>query len=180
MDSLPYLTKAKSREIDDIILAKNGDKAAFERLIVANESSLYRVAKGILENPEDAEDVYQETIIKAYRGIVNLKKNEYFKTWLIRIIINQCTMLLRKRSKTVHMSEANNFEMKTMDNCESLELWIAVKSLEVELRTVIILYYYEDYQQKEIGELLGIPCGTVKSRISRAKEKLQLLLDIKL
>ena len=180
MDSLPYLTKVKLSENEDIILAKNGDKDAFERLIIMHEVSLFRVANGILQNEEDAEDAYQETIIKAYRGIGNLKKNEYCKTWLIRIMINQCSVLLKNRRKRVLLKEYIDIKIKTMDGYEKLELWIAVRTLEEELRQVIILYYYEDYQQNEIGELLGIPYGTVKSRLSRAKEKLQLLLDIKL
>jgi RNA polymerase sigma-70 factor, ECF subfamily len=180
MDTLPSAVNRMAKVDNDIILAKNGDKFAFERLIEANEASLYRVANSILRNEADAEDAYQETIIKAYKGIVNLKKNEYFKSWLIKIMINECNYIIRKRKKTVSLEVLGEKEINSLDNHEKLELWTAVKSLETELRTVIILFYYEDFKQSEIAEILGIPDGTVKSRMARAKEKLRVLLHIKL
>ena len=73
--------------LTDIQLAKKGDKPAFERLIEEHKLILFRIAKARLHCEEDVEDVFQETIIKAYKGIFNLRKEEYFKTWLINLQI---------------------------------------------------------------------------------------------
>jgi RNA polymerase sigma factor, sigma-70 family len=180
MDTFPSVSSEIVTMKNDIELAKNGDKFAFERLIEANEASLFRVATSMLRNISDAEDAYQETIIRAFKGIVNLKKDEYFKSWIIKIMINECNFMLRKRKKLVSLDEVGEKEINSLDNYERFELWNAVKCLETDLRTVVVLYYYEDFKQNEIAEMLGIPEGTVKSRISRAKEKLRELLDIKL
>jgi len=92
----------------NVKLAKEGDKAAFEALIIENRLSLYRVAKGILKNEEDSADAIQEAIIKAYKGIKHLKKEEYFKTWLIKILINECNAISRSKAKTLHLKEVIN------------------------------------------------------------------------
>jgi RNA polymerase sigma-70 factor, ECF subfamily len=84
-----------SRQFDiEVELAKKGDKDAFKRLIDKYEFSLYIVARGFLKQKVDIEDALQETIIKSYKGIVNLRKNEFFKTWIIRIMINECIVTL--------------------------------------------------------------------------------------
>jgi RNA polymerase sigma-70 factor, ECF subfamily len=84
-----------SRQFDiEVELAKKGDKDAFRRLIDKYEFSLYIVARGFLKQKVDIEDALQETIIKSYKGIVNLRKNEFFKTWIIRIMINECIVTL--------------------------------------------------------------------------------------
>jgi RNA polymerase sigma-70 factor, ECF subfamily len=84
-----------SRQFDiEVELAKKGDKDAFKRLIDKYKFSLYIVARGFLKQKVDIEDALQETIIKSYKGIVNLRKNEFFKTWIIRIMINECIVTL--------------------------------------------------------------------------------------
>jgi RNA polymerase sigma-70 factor, ECF subfamily len=84
-----------SRQFDiEVELAKKGDKDAFRRLIDKYEFSLYIVARGFLKQKVDIEDALQENIIKSYKGIVNLRKNEFFKTWIIRIMINECIVTL--------------------------------------------------------------------------------------
>lgn len=77
--------------------SKRGDKEAFSMLIQDNKLVMFKVAKRILENDEDIKDVIQETIIKAYNGITNLRRNQYFRTWLIRILINECNRVLKDK-----------------------------------------------------------------------------------
>ncbi|MGL5712598.1 MAG: sigma factor [Paraclostridium sp.] len=96
MEIVMRLGKSKIASLD-VNLAKKGDKEAYIRLMRENKASMYRVAKAMLEREEDIEDAVSETILKAYMNISKLRKSEYFKTWLIRILINECNNLLKKR-----------------------------------------------------------------------------------
>lgn len=165
--------KDSGDRMQDIKLAKKGDKAAFVRIIEENKASMYRVAVSILNNEQDVEDAFQNTIIKAYEGIGSLKKNQYFKTWLIRILINECNAILRSNKKIVHVEE---FDDKASSDFSNLELTNAVNSLEEDLRVVTTLFYFEDIPQKDIANILSIPEGTVRSRLSRARNKLYEML----
>lgn len=162
----------------DVKLAKKGDKEAFGRLIESNKVSMYRVAISMLESKEDTEDAIQNSIIKAYEGITKLKKNEYFKTWLIRILINECKRILKTNKKVVHVEESSK-DISTTQDFSNIEITQAVNSLKEELRVVTTLFYFEDIPQKEIARLLDIPEGTVRSRLSRARSKLYGILKLK-
>jgi len=162
--------------LTNIQLAKKGDKPAFEKLIEEHKYILYRMARARLHCAEDIEDVFQETIIKAYKGIFNLRKEEYFKTWIIRIMINECNSLLRKRKKDLYIdiNMAENIPFKESE--DDIGIFDLISFLEEDLKMVTLLYFYEDMPQKEIAKLLSIPHGTVRSRISRAKEKLRAIV----
>jgi RNA polymerase sigma-70 factor, ECF subfamily len=162
----------------DVKLAKEGDKKAFERLIAKYRQAMYRIAKGMLKNETDVEEALQNTVVKAIRGIYSLKNDDFIKTWLIKILMNECTTLLRVKRKIYYIEDVIGEEASVTDNHEKLELWEAVNLLEEELRSVTILFYYEDIPQKTIAEILGIPDGTVRSRLSRARLKLKDLLTI--
>lgn len=169
----------KAPEItNDVRLASKGNKEAFCRLIDSNKNQLYRIAKGIIYTEDDIDDVLQETILNAWLHINSLKKEEYFKTWLIRILINECYSILRKRKKVIHLEEIKPIESNDINSNEEIDLWNALNSLSDELRTTVILFYFEDLQYKEIAVILKISVGTVKSRLSRAKVKLEKMLNI--
>lgn len=159
----------------DVKLAKKGDKEAFSRLIESNKASLYRVALSMLTEKQDIEDAIQSSILKAYQGVIHLKKNEFFKTWLIRILINECKSILNRNKKVIHIEEINK-ELSITDDYRNLEITSAVNSLDEDLRIVTTLFYFEDIPQKDIAKALGIPEGTVKTRLSRARTKLYELL----
>lgn len=158
----------------EVILARKGDQAAFVRIIEVNKASMYRVAKSILNADEDIGDAIQETILKAYKGIDKLNNPQYFKTWLIRILINECNSLLKKRGKLVFFNELR--DEGYMDRYENSEVISAINSLEEEFRVVTMLFYYEDMSIGQISAIVNIPEGTVKSRLSRARVKLYNLL----
>lgn len=162
----------------DIKLAKKGDKNAFINLIENNKASMYRIAVSILNNPQDIEDAFQNTIIKAYEGIIYLKKNEYFKTWLIRILINECNGILRTNKKIIPMEEIQDTR-EAADEFSKLELTSAIAALPEDLKLVTTLFYFEDIPQKDISKLLNIPEGTVRSKLSRARNKLYEVLKEK-
>lgn len=162
----------------DVRLAKKGDKEAFGRLIELNKVSMYRVALSMVSNKEDIEDAIQNSIIKAYEGIIYLKKNEYFKTWLIRILINECKGILKVKNRVIHIEDISN-DIGVVQDFSNLEIIYAINSLEEDLKVVTTLFYFEDIPQKEIAKILDIPEGTVRSRLSRARNKLYELLKLK-
>lgn len=177
MHNLSRLMKAPEIT-NDVGLAKKGNKEAFCRIIEDNKNQLYRIAKGILYSEPDIEDALQEITLKAWLQIGNLKRDEYFKTWLIRILINECYNILRKRKKVITLEEIKFSECNDFNSNEKIDLWNALNSLSDELRTVVVLFYYEDLPYKDIAAILKISEGTVKSRLSRAKTKLEETLKI--
>ncbi|MDU5111838.1 MAG: sigma-70 family RNA polymerase sigma factor [Clostridium sp.] len=157
-------------KLDLVYKAKKGNGKAFTKLIEENIKSIYRVAKGILSSEDDIEDAIQNTILKAYSNIKTLRKEELFKTWIIKILINECNKIYNFNKKCISLDKV--IEEQYNDKYENLDLKIAVDSLPEELRLVIVLFYFEDLKISEVSELIGIPEGTVKSRLSRAKTKI--------
>lgn len=167
-----FLKKELSKEE----LAIKGDKEAFSELIRENKLTLYRVAKGILTNEQNVEDAIQNTILKSYKNINKLKSYEYFKTWLIRILINECKNIIKNEKKIVYMDDItmkDNHE----DKYEDVDLSEAINNLDKDLKAVTVLYYYEDIAQKEIANILGVNENTVRTRLLRARRKLYKLLQ---
>ena len=165
------LSKYKGRSgMDSISLAKKGDKEAFCSLIEANRNTIYRVAAAILSE-NDCDDAVQEAVIKAYKNIAKLKDNALFKTWLVRIVINESNRIYKKRKKYVSLNEVVVQDIAA-ESQNTSDVRQEVLRLEKDLRMVVLLYYYEDMSIKEIASSVGIPEGTVKSRLSRAREKL--------
>lgn len=168
-------SSAEISGISDISLCRKGDKTAFARVIEQNKNSMYRIAKGILKNEHDVEDALQNAVIKCYNGFPALKKDEYFKTWLIRIVINECNQIIRKSKKVIPMEEIRTAE-KGIDAFNSIDLANAVDSLEHDLRIVTLLYYYEDVPAKDIAKILNINETTVRTRLYRARNRLHEIL----
>ena len=166
----------KEELIMQVRKAKYGDKEAFCTLIRINKVAIYRIAKSILTKEEDIEDAVSEAILKAYKNIQKLKNEEFFKTWLIRIVINESNNLYKKRAKEVAVDKDHFKNIKINDNYKDLSLYDAINSLEEDLRITTILFYFEDMKYKDIAKTLNVKEGTVKSRLSRAKEKLYSIL----
>lgn len=161
----------------DVLLAQKGDKKAFTRLIEEYQLTLYRVSKGILKNDTDCADAIQETILKCYQSIPNLRQPKYFKTWLTRILINECNDILRKRKKILLIDSVEDFGNSENNSEEYIELNEALSKLKFKYRSVLILFYYEEFSIKEIAQILKIREGTVKSRLNRARHKLASVLN---
>lgn len=165
---------------DEVLLevkrAKNGDKNAFSNLVRLNKTALYRVSKSILGKEDDVEDAVSEAILKAYKNIKSLKDESLFKTWLIRIVINESNNIYKKRKREVTVENDQFVNIQINDRYKDLTLYDAIKSLDEDLRVTTILFYFEDIKYKDIAKILNIREGTVKSRLSRAKEKLYHML----
>ncbi|OCA97938.1 RNA polymerase sigma factor [Clostridium beijerinckii] len=163
------------RKKSTVSKAKKGDKEAFLALIDENRLNIYRVARGILKDKEDIEDAIQNTIIKSFQKINSLKQDDYFRTWLIKILINECTQILRKGKRVTYLSENNDTEIYN-DSYENIDLTKAINSLNEELRVTTVLFYFEDMSTKDIAKLLKISDGTVRSRLTRARTKLKEII----
>lgn len=134
--------------------AMKGDAEAFVQLMEMNEVSMYKTAKAILAKEEDIGDAMQETILAAYRNIHTLKKTQYFKTWLIRILINKCKDILKSRQQEVLLEGYK--EEGYCENIEKkLEVGACLEALSKEHQVVLDLYYHQGFNTREIGELLG-------------------------
>ncbi|WP_446899730.1 RNA polymerase sigma factor [Clostridium sp. LBM24168] len=152
------------------------NKDTFISNVLEAESTLYRISKSILIHEQDCEDAVQEAILKAYNKLDTLKKEQYFKTWLVRILINECYSLKRKECLRVPYEEY--FESsKVNDKNDYSELYLAIQNLPERIRITIVLYYVEGYSVEEIKGILEIPAGTVKSRLAKGRNLLKIKLE---
>jgi RNA polymerase sigma-70 factor, ECF subfamily len=158
--------------------AKAGDQNAFAELVTHYERKIYRLAKNITRNDEDAEDVLQDAFFKAYEHLDSFKGDSKFYTWIVRIAVNEALMRLRKRKtdRTVPLDEPVELAVWE-DNPEqrySKEEWRhildeAVEGLKPDFRTVFVLRDIEELSTEETAESLGISVPAVKSRLLRAR-----------
>ena len=156
-----------------------GDTDAFLELMDVNSLAMYKVAKGILGNDDDVADAVQNTILTCFEKLNTLKKPRYFKTWMIRILINEWYSLLRRQKKYVSMETTEIPERKQPEKTDYSELYQAVSELKEELKLPVILYYAEDFSIKEIAEILEITEGAVQKRLARARGKLKKAFEHK-
>jgi RNA polymerase sigma-70 factor, ECF subfamily len=172
-----------------------GDKAEFARLVERYSGVIYRLASRMVENPQDAEDVLQETFIKAYRGLPNFDGRSSLSTWLYRIATNEALMLLRRTKQTVvsieepiETEDSEQEPMQIVDFCcmPEEELMSAesraimdkmVETLPLSLRSVFLLRDIEGLSTLETAEALSLSEVAVKTRLSRARLRLRELLS---
>lgn len=153
-----------------ILKAKNGDRNAFTTLILNIEDELYKIARTRLNNEDDILDVIQDTIISAYKSIKKLRKPELFKKWIIKILINKCNDLYRKK-QFIELNE--NIVGEIEIDSSKIDFDCLMKILNYDERIAMTLFYLEGYTTKEIGKLLKTNENTIKTRIKRAKEKIK-------
>jgi len=171
--------------------AKAGSYAAFEELVNRYEKKIYRLGLNLTGNPEDAEDLLQETFLKAFQHLPTFREDSRFYTWIVRIAINEGLMKLRKRrsSKEVQAEDPSNsdgefiprefadwrpnpeqemarVEMETI-------LHNAAKALPATFRTVFFLRDVEGLSTEETAEMLNLSVGAVKARLFRARLRLR-------
>lgn len=152
--------------------AKAHDKAAFSQLMQQQGQSMYKVAKAILKNDEDVADAMQETALSCWEKIDTLQKEQYFKTWLIRILINHCNAIRRKKSRYI----LNDILLDTAieeDEYANIEWMELLQCLSEKYRIVIVLYYVEGFKVKDIANILKISESAVKERMSTARKKME-------
>lgn len=140
------------------------------QLILASEDSMYHVAKSLLYNDADCQDAIQEAIAKAFDKIGTLKQDTYAKTWLLRILINECYEIMRKEKKIISLETC---EQPWMERQDYSDLYEALMGLTEEARLAVTLYYMEGYNIREIARMTKVTESAVKSRLARARTKLK-------
>ena len=151
------------------------DKEEFTRAVLEYESTLYRVAKSMLGSEADCADAAQNALLRAWEKQHTLRDTAYFKTWLTRILINECRAILRQRARYAPLEE-EAAEGEIAPERDS-GLYEAVMGLDVKYRVPFVLYYIEGFRTREIASMLKLPEGTVKTRLRRAREILRTELE---
>ena len=156
--------------------AKNKDEEAFDELFLKIKEEMYLIAKARLHSDDDIADAIQETILLCFKNIQKLKDDKFFKTWVIKILINECNKIHRKKRKYNISFEDKEIEkyIKIEEIYEEkIGFDVLIRNLEAEEKLILTLYYCSGYTTKEIGHILKKNEGTIRSKISRSKEKLK-------
>ena len=171
----------------------SGDDAAFGELVELYKTKIINTAFGLLQNREDAYDIAQEVFIKLYRKIGDFAGDASLDTWIYRITVNTCLDEMRRRNRRIKTmpltveKDEDVLELPLADTSgmpeevvlrseQSNEILKAVAALPQKYKTVLVLREFEDMDYERIAVTLNISVGTVKSRLSRAREKLRNLL----
>lgn len=166
--------------------ASGGDPSAFNRLMEAHERRMYAVALRMCFNREDAQDCLQEAMLRIYRSISGFKGQSSFATWVYRITMNTCLDELRRKKNKQNTSldslldtgwsptdEGASPEKQAIQSETQRYLHEAIRSLPEDMRSAIVLRDIQGLSYEEIAQALDINVGTIKSRISRGREKLR-------
>ena len=182
-----------SKNSDDLTTIerfKKGEKAAFEELVLKYQDRIYNLCRHLLGNAHDAEDAAQDVFLKAYQALPKFQPDASLYTWLYRIATNICIDRRRKPvfeslfggsgegERLVHdrASDAPSPEKLYQSKQIGQALQVSLDTLSPKLRAIIVLKEIEELSYEEIADVLEISMGTVKSRISRAREELQKLM----
>ena len=184
--------------VEDLVeRAKAGDRPAFGQLVEVYQDKIYGYASRMLGDPDEAEDVAQETFVRAYRSLPHFRGAASFHTWLYRIASNLAIDVARRnrRQSTGDFSldeplesEEGDYEREIADESGSPEQLTqrremqelvrqAVAELPEKLRAVVVLYELQGESYEDIAEILGCPLGTVKSRLFNARSQLKDMLE---
>ena len=164
--------------------AANGDAAAWESLVGIHQEAVFRLAYLLLGDPEDAKDIAQESFLRAWRHLHSFDISRPLRPWLLSISANLARN--RRRSAGRYFAAltrafreepvAERIEEQSTRNFQAHELWKAVQRLNVLDQQIVYLRYFLDLPVAETSEILHVPAGTVKSRLSRALEKLRTII----
>ena len=166
-----------------VALAKSGDNAAFIELVERHQNRIYRFILKSFNSPADARELTQETFLQAYRCLASFNGTARFSTWLTGIALNLTRNQIRRAPKC-HFVEYNEENMACMANTQDdpshqhqqkvslVALVCAIEALPADLRKYLVLIGVDGYTYEEVAKLLEVPIGTVKSGVSRARQKL--------
>lgn len=168
-----------------VFKAMQDDDTAYSELISSIQNDLYRVAQARLNNHEDVNDALQQTVIYAYRNIKQLREPKYFKTWIIKILINECNKIYQQNYKKINIfnrllnknieQESSFDDYANID--EKVDFENILNKLNYEERICIVLFYNSGYSAIEIADILHSNENTIRSKIARAKVKIKNMLD---
>lgn len=153
------------------------DALTFQAEVKQVQKLLFRIAWSYMGNLQDVEDVVQDAISVAWAKRNTLRDINQFGSWISRILSNRCKNVLRKR-KVLSFFPLEEDSVTVDPPAVELPVEEAVGSLKPELRLVVTLHYYDGYTMREISESLGIPLGTIQTRLMRARKQLKEILSI--
>ena len=154
------------------------DSQAFEELVDRWQQRLWRHARLLTGEDDAAWDVVQETWVAIVRGIPRLQDTAAFPRWVYSILNGRCVDWIRRQQRQRRLSESLEIESRASEPTDEYDaLRAAMDNLPTEERAILSLRYTEQYSTDEIAEILGIPEGTVKSRLYSAREKLRQLME---
>jgi RNA polymerase sigma-70 factor (ECF subfamily) len=186
-----FLGKAHVSESDVVSRARQGDEAAYELLVREHQEAVFRLAYLLLGDPGDAEDVAQETFIRAFKALDRFDASRPMRPWLLRIAAN----LARNQRRSIgrHLAALQRFvraepptggsaaniraETEDLRKEEAQELWQAIRRLDRTDQEIIYLRYFLELSSAETAEALDIAPGTVKSRLHRALSRLRTVVE---
>ncbi|MBK3494047.1 sigma-70 family RNA polymerase sigma factor [Viridibacillus sp. YIM B01967] len=157
--------------------AIKGNKEAFEELLVIHSNQLYRTAFIYVGNREDALDIVQETAYKGLLSVGQLKNEEFFLTWLTKILIHCAFDVMKKKKKEKPLEKINELSSAKLEKRdEHLDLVNAINLLKKPYRSAVILFYFQDLPIREVSKIMNVPENTVKTYLHRGKNQLKKLL----
>ena len=176
---------APARDAELVARAQRGDLGAFEDLIRTRLDKLFRTACGILGDPSEAEDAAQEACITAWQKLPTLRDVDRLDAWLGRVLLNACRMRLRSRRRvreiTMDESRATSNQpdaQRMTERAEDVDQVVrALDHVSAEDRALLLLHHVHNERVETIAAMLGIPAGTVKWRLSRARHAVQRALE---
>jgi len=168
-------------ETEDVKLvseSRQGSRESFERLLIRYEKAIFNAAYRILRDPEDARDVTQNVFLKAFENLEQFDGNRRFFSWIYRIALNESINLSKSRKRFAPAEDVGSDEHNTPEKLlRRTELdrivQAALMSMAFEYRVVIVLRHFNDFDYREMSEILEIPEKTVKSRLFTARELLR-------
>lgn len=147
-------------------------KETLGQLIIDSEETIYHIAKSLLYSDADCADAIQEAIVKAFSKLHTLKDDSYARTWLIRIVMNECYAIMRREKKTISLEEYQ-MDGQTAEQKDYSDLYEAIFKLPEQIKLCVTLYYMEGYSVKAVAALLDTTESAVKNRLAKARGKLK-------
>lgn len=175
--------RAEPQDGDLVALTLRGNSGAFATLVERYDRAVYHLAYRTLHDVEEARDVTQEAFFKAFRSLRTFKTGAKFSTWIFAITYHACCDRLSRRKHysgeelPERADAAPGPEQRVISLDEASRLRAAIDALPEKYRTVVTLFHLQGKQYDEIATVLGLPMGTVKTHLFRAKEQLRRLLS---
>lgn len=167
-------------DINIIKKAVKGNFNAYSILVNELKSDGYKMAYTILKNEDDSIDAYLQAVEKGLKSITSLKEPEYFKTWFLRIVINEAKNIISKSSKVISIDDyESKEEAENIDSDTKLDLEKALENVDRTTREMIRLKFYMGYSLEEISNILEVPVGTVKGKMYTALKSMRKDLEVK-
>ncbi len=151
-------------------------KEDFVHVVEESKELLFRLSYSILKDVSDAEDAVSEAVLKAWERRGQVREKENLRSWLIKIVINSSRSMRSKRERMRLFQMKPHVIPDKKGPSGQGDIWSFITEMKEKHKTVLLLYYYAEYSVREIAKMLHVPEGTVKSRLSRAREELKQLL----